>query len=155
MFRERGQYKTFYAWSFFHQLHHFGDRKKIPLTGPIPAVFFHKSSAHMRGRWFLANKNLRLILPVLVPYPWKFKNLMSYLQLSANQLMLWSVPNFFWPSVQSIWDTPGQNQLKNGRFLSKIRFKKIFWQKSSYFSGGQKGPLLTNSGAPNSLRWWP
>ena len=31
----------------------------------------------------------------LIPHPGKFENLMSYLQLSADQLMLWSVPNFF------------------------------------------------------------
>ena len=88
--------RLFYAWSFFHQLHRFGDRKKkIPLPGPIPAVFLHKSAAHMREWWFLAKKNEWLLLPVFEVQPLKFENLMSDLQLSADQLMLWSVTNFF------------------------------------------------------------
>ena len=62
---------------------------------------------------------------------------------------------FFGQSVRSIWDTPSQNQKPNGQAKAKIRIQIFFWSKSFKTSGGQKGPLLTSSGAPNGLRWWP
>ena len=147
--------RLFYAWSFFHQLHRFGDRKKKShFQAPFQLFFCINQLPTWENDDFWQKK--------MSDYFFRFSKCslrsLKILCLTFNyQLISWcfGVCQIFWPSVRSIWDTPGQNQLKNGRFLSKIRFKKNFWQKSSYFSGGQKGPLLTNSGAPNGLRWWP
>ena len=147
--------RLFYAWSFFHQLHRFGDRKKKSHFQAPFQLFFcinqlptWENDDFWQKKWVITSSGFRSAASEV----WKSYVWPSIISWSADAL---ECAKFFWPSVRSIWDTPGQNQLKNGRFLSKIRFKKKFWQKSSYFSGGQKGPLLTNSGAPNGLRWWP
>ena len=106
-------FRSFWELSkcLFHQLHRFGDRKINPTFRPNSSCFF---PINQLPAWGVNDFWQKKICDYFSPF--------------------WFCTLQFWPSVRSIWDTPGQNQLKNGLFLSKIRFKKKCWSKSSYFS---------------------
>ena len=94
-------------------------------------------------------------------YTWKTKIMLNMLSFTANYQLIREtsgVCHFFWLSVRSFWGILSQNLMKNGQVRATIRshfFPVQIHNPKSKFSGGQKGPLLTNSGAPNGLRWWP
>ena len=129
--------------------------KKILLPGFIPAVFLKISSL------YIIKKNLK---------NWKKKLFSSYIEFLGPKaetyqalllIISWSerlleYAIFFELSVRSFWGIVSQNLMKNGQDRARIKLQffsvKIQNPKSKY-SGGQKGPLLTNSGAPNGLRW--
>ena len=119
--------------------------KKILLPGFIPAVFFLNiiSLFHKKKKMFLGPK-AETYQALLLIISW------------SERLLEYAI--FFWLSVRSFWGIVSHNPMKNGQDRARIKLQfcsvKIQNPKSKY-SGGQKGPLLTNSGAPNGLRWSP
>ena len=73
-----------------------------------------------------------------------------------NNHFLWTmkiVPEVWW-----IYQDLGLLNKKRpvlGLYLSKQAGSGLFAKMRPSVAALQKGPLLTNSGAPNGLRWWP
>ena len=145
------------AWSMVHEKQKSQKLKKNLLPGSIPAVFFKKSSLYIikKNKKNLKKKLFSSYIEFLGP---KAETYQALLLIISWSLRLLEYAIFFGPSVWSFGVIVSQNPMKNGQDRARIKLQffsvKIRNPKSKY-SGGQKGPLLTNSGAPNGLRWSP